>query len=68
MAMMFTMISPTQKKALRTATVDPGKVTGKSGTVEIPAQAIRAGAVKFTSRDLGDTTLTLMNGQWFVTD
>ncbi|SMD25628.1 hypothetical protein [Kibdelosporangium aridum] len=68
MPVMFGMISPAQKKALQTATVDPSQVTEKPGTVEVPAKAIRAGSVKFTSSNLGDYTLTFMNGQWFITD
>jgi hypothetical protein len=67
-AMMLQMISPTQKSALKTATVDTSQVTEKPGTVEVPAKAVRAGTTKFTSSDLGDRTLTFMNGQWFITD
>ncbi|QYN23937.1 hypothetical protein [Amycolatopsis sp. DSM 110486] len=66
--MMFQMISPAQKKALQSATVDRARVTEDSSTkVEIPAAAVRA-AVKFTDSDLGDVTLEYRGGQWFVTD
>ncbi|MEU4669357.1 hypothetical protein AB0F91_15565 [Amycolatopsis sp. NPDC023774] len=65
---MFQMISPAQKKALQSATVDRARVTEDSSTkVEIPAAAVRA-AVKFTDSDLGDVTLEYRGGQWFVTD
>jgi hypothetical protein len=67
MPMMFGMISPAQKQALRAATVDPAKVTGSGTTASIPASAIRA-AVAFTSSDIGDATLEYTGGQWFVTD
>ena len=67
MRMMFSMISPEQKTALKSATVDPAQVSAQGTTVEIPAAAIRA-AVPFTSSDLGDSTLSFLNGQWFVTD
>lgn len=68
MPMMFSMISPAQKQALRTATVDPAKVT-MSGTAraDIPARAIKA-SVTFTSDDLGDVTLEYRNGNWYVVD
>jgi hypothetical protein len=67
MRVMFSMISPEQKTALRSATVDPAQVSAQGTTVEIPAAAVRA-AVPFTSSDLGDSTLSFLNGQWFVTD
>jgi hypothetical protein len=65
---MFRMISPAQKQALKTATVDAKQVTVKAGTIEVPAKAVRAGSVKFTSSDLGDFTMTFQDGQWFITD
>ncbi|ALG09883.1 hypothetical protein [Kibdelosporangium phytohabitans] len=68
MPVMFRMISATQKQALRTATVDTKQVTAKPGEVKVPAKAIKAGTVKFTSSDLGDRTITFQNGQWYVTD
>ncbi|MCE7010329.1 hypothetical protein LWC34_47130 [Kibdelosporangium philippinense] len=68
MPIMFKMFSPQQKAALRTATVDKSQVIEKPGVVEVPATAVRAGSVKFTSSNLGDYTMTLMNGKWFVTD
>jgi hypothetical protein len=67
MQSIFSMISPEQKTALRSATVDPAQVSAQGTTVEIPAAAIRA-AVSFTSSGLGDSTLSFLNGQWFVTD
>lgn len=67
MPMMFQMISPAQKQALTTATVDPAQVTGGGTRVEIPTAAIRASVV-FTSSDLGDSTLDYLDGQWYVTD
>ncbi|HVV10489.1 hypothetical protein [Amycolatopsis sp.] len=63
----FQMISPTQKRALRSATVDRARITEDSPTkVEIPASAVRA-SVKFTDSDLGDATLEYRGGQWYVT-
>ncbi|WP_173139935.1 hypothetical protein [Kibdelosporangium persicum] len=68
MPVMFRMLSPAQKTALRTATVDTRQITARPGTVEVPTKAILAGDVRFSSSTLGDCTLTFMNGQWFVTD
>jgi hypothetical protein len=67
MPIMFQMISPAQKQALKTATVDAKQVTAKPGKIDVPAKAIRAGSVKFTSSDFGDNTMTFQNGQWFIT-
>lgn len=64
---MFAMMSPEQKQALRTATVDPAQVTVRGAAVAIPASAIRA-AVPFTASDLGDAVLEHLDGQWYVTD
>lgn len=63
----FGMISPAQKQALTTATVDPAQVTGDATTLSIPAAAIRA-TVQFTAGDIGDATVSYVDGQWFVTD
>ena len=65
--MMFSMISPEQKTALRMPRPSTRPRCPRGTTVEIPAAAIRA-AVPFTSSDLGDSTLSFLNGQWFVTD
>lgn len=66
--LMFQMISPAQKRALQTASVDPARVVERSATgIEIPAAAVRA-ATTFTDSDLGDATLEYRNGQWYVTD
>ncbi|HJQ47161.1 MAG TPA: hypothetical protein VJ870_12705 [Amycolatopsis sp.] len=65
---MFQMISPTQKRALQSATVARARITENSATkVEIPAAAIQA-SVKFTDSDLGDATLEKRGDQWYVTD
>jgi hypothetical protein len=63
----FRMFSAGQRKALRTATVDRGRVTEGSKKVEIPAKAVQAG-VEFTSGDLGDAVLELRGGKWYITD
>lgn len=65
---MFGMISPTQKKALQTATIDESKVVEKSATkVEIPVSAVKA-SVKFTESDLGDAVLEKRGGTWYMID
>jgi hypothetical protein len=63
----FQLFSAGQRKALRTATVDRGRVTEGAKKVEIPAKAVQAG-VKFTSGDLGDAVLELRGGKWYITD
>jgi hypothetical protein len=63
----FQLFSAGQRKALRTATVDRGRVTEGSKKVEIPAKAVQAG-VEFTSGDLGDAVLELRGGKWYITD
>lgn len=64
----FQMISPAQKTALKTATVDTGQITATTPTkIEIPAAAVQA-AVTFTSGDLGDYTVEYLGEQWFITD
>ncbi|SEO60777.1 hypothetical protein [Amycolatopsis saalfeldensis] len=65
--MTFAMISPAQRKALQSATVDRARITETSTKVDIPAKAVKA-AVKFTDSDLGDAVLELRNGTWYVTD
>lgn len=65
---MFQMISPEQKEALRTATVDPQGVTVlASDRVEIPAEAIRA-SVTFSDSELGRRTMGYLKDEWFITD
>ncbi|WP_395359013.1 hypothetical protein ACHGLA_03270 [Streptomyces sp. YH02] len=64
----FRMISPAQKKALRTATVDPRRVAVRApGKVEMPVEAVRASAT-FTESDLGDYTLEYLRNEWYITD
>lgn len=63
----FQLFSAGERKALRTATVDRGRVTESSAKVEIPAKAVQAD-VKFTDSDLGDAVLELRDGNWYVTD
>lgn len=65
---MFGMISPTQKKALQTATIDQAKVVKKSATkVEIPVSAVKA-SVKFGESDLGDAVFEKRGGTWYMVD
>ncbi|MEU1434431.1 hypothetical protein ACFYPA_00180 [Streptomyces sp. NPDC005775] len=64
----FQMISPAQKKALRTATVDPKRVDAVTpAQVEIPTDAIRA-SVTFSESELGSSTLEYQKGNWYITD
>ncbi|OXM75313.1 hypothetical protein CF166_01700 [Amycolatopsis sp. KNN50.9b] len=63
----FEMISPAQKRALRTATVDRAAVTETTGRIEVPATAVRADT-PFTENDLGDYTLQYLDGQWYIVD
>jgi hypothetical protein len=64
----FGMISPEQREALKTATVDPAAIhQAGPARVEIPATAVRA-AVTFSGSDLGDSVLDFQNGDWFITD
>jgi hypothetical protein len=64
----FQMISPAQKKALQTATVDPRRVDVRSpGKVEIPAGAVRA-SMTFTEDELGVSVLEYLKGDWYITD
>ncbi|MYV99645.1 hypothetical protein GT354_15380 [Streptomyces sp. SID3343] len=67
-AMMFTMISPAQKKALQTATIDPKLVETKGPTkVEIPTEAVKA-TITFSESELGSSTLEYLDGSWYITD
>ncbi|MEV7089855.1 hypothetical protein AB0O07_28870 [Streptomyces sp. NPDC093085] len=63
----FQMISPAQKTALKTATVDPGQVVeGASGKIDIPKEAIKAPAT-FGEDELGDSTLEYLKNNWYIT-
>ncbi|MCR6488085.1 hypothetical protein M8542_35190 [Amycolatopsis sp. OK19-0408] len=65
---MFGMISPAQKKALQTATIDQAQVVKKSATkVEIPVSAVKA-SVKFGESDLGDAVFEKRGGTWYMVD
>lgn len=64
----FRMISPAQKKALRTATVDPGRVVVRTpGKIEMPVEAVRSSAT-FSESDLGSYTLEYLKTDWYITD
>ncbi|MFF0740373.1 hypothetical protein ACFYVL_08215 [Streptomyces sp. NPDC004111] len=64
----FRAIPPARKKALRTATVDPRRVTVvTSGKVEIPTAAIRA-SVTFTEDEFSSGTLEYLKNTWYITD
>ena len=67
MPMAFQLISPAQKKALQTATVDRSKIKEGAKRVEIPARAVKA-SVKFTDSDLGDAVMENRGGTWYVVD
>jgi hypothetical protein len=63
----FRMISPAQKKALQTATVDPQRTVMETPSkVEIPAGAIKA-SVTFSEHELGDSTLEYLKNNWYIT-
>ncbi|HEX3815133.1 MAG TPA: S8 family serine peptidase [Mycobacteriales bacterium] len=62
----FQMISPAQRTALKTATVDRAGITVRSPhEIFIPVTAVKA-SVTFTSEDLGDSTMEYQHGQWYV--
>ena len=64
----FKMISPAQKKALQTATVDPQRVVVRSpDKVEIPVGAVKA-SMTFSEDELGDSTLEYLKTDWYITD
>ncbi|MEU9790855.1 hypothetical protein AB0E27_09505 [Streptomyces sparsogenes] len=64
----FQMISPTQKTALQTATVDPQKVVVRSpDKIDIPAGAVRA-SVTFSESEIGTSTLEYLKDNWYITD
>lgn len=63
----FKMISPVQKKALRSATVDPGRVVVSTpDKVEIPANAVKA-SVTFSDDEIGSSTVEYLKNDWYVT-
>ncbi|WP_331771586.1 hypothetical protein OG948_49255 (plasmid) [Embleya sp. NBC_00888] len=67
-AVVFRMISASQKKSLQSATVDPKRVSVRpSDKVLIPAAAIQA-STTFTSSDIGDRTLQYLGNAWYVVD
>lgn len=64
----FQMISPEQKKALQTATVDPQRVVVHSlDKIEMPLEAVRTSAT-FTESDLGSYTLEYLKNDYYITD
>jgi hypothetical protein len=70
-AIMRTMFSATQLRALRTATVSKSKVTRRAnGNVDIPARAVvsEVSDARFTEHDLSDLTLSYRHGNWFIID
>ncbi|GGO45354.1 hypothetical protein GCM10012286_33680 [Streptomyces lasiicapitis] len=67
-ATVFKMISPTQKNALKTATVDPQRVAVRTpDKIEMPVAAVRSSAT-FTESDLGNYTLEYLKNNWYITD
>ncbi|MDQ3787341.1 MAG: Vps62-related protein [Actinomycetota bacterium] len=66
-AIVFQMIPPDKQEALKTASVDPAAVrVPQPHQVSIPVTAVRA-TIPFSQEELGDTTLTFQNGNWFIT-
>ncbi|MFI0990200.1 hypothetical protein [Streptomyces exfoliatus] len=64
----FQMISPEQKKALQTATVDPQRVVVRTPEkIEMPLEAVRSSAT-FTESDLGSYTLEYLKNDYYITD
>ncbi|MFF1481254.1 hypothetical protein ACFVYD_27505 [Streptomyces sp. NPDC058301] len=64
----FQMISPAQKKALQTATVDPQRVAVRTpDRIEMPLEAVRASAT-FSESDLGSYTLEYLKNDYYITD
>ncbi|WP_329112284.1 hypothetical protein [Streptomyces sp. NBC_01353] len=67
-AAVFQMISPAQKKALQTATVDPQRIAVRTpDKIEMPVEAVRASAT-FSESDLGSYTLEYLKNDWYITD
>ncbi|MFD9407082.1 hypothetical protein ACFWBN_08670 [Streptomyces sp. NPDC059989] len=64
----FQMISPAQKKALQTATVDPQRIAVRTpDKIEMPLEAVRASAT-FSESDLGSYTLEYLGNDYYITD
>ncbi|MFH8573924.1 hypothetical protein [Streptomyces sp. NPDC017993] len=67
-ATVFQMISPAQKQALKTATVDPQRIAVRTpAKIEMPVEAVRASAT-FSESDLGSYTLEYLKNDWYITD
>ncbi|MFB4419981.1 hypothetical protein C5F59_002680 [Streptomyces sp. QL37] len=67
-ALVVQMISPEQKDALRTATVDPQRIVVRTpDKIEMPVEAVRA-SVTFSESDLGSYTLEYLDDDWYITD
>ncbi|MEU9118189.1 hypothetical protein AB0D04_42385 [Streptomyces sp. NPDC048483] len=67
-AAVFQMISPAQKKALQTATVDPQRIAVRTpAKIEMPVEAVKASAT-FSESDLGSYTLEYLKNDWYITD
>lgn len=67
-AAVFQMISPAQKKALKTATVDPQRIAVRTpDRIEMPVEAVRSSAT-FSESDLGSYTLEYLKNDWYITD
>ncbi|MEL5957894.1 hypothetical protein AADR41_24560 [Streptomyces sp. CLV115] len=64
----FQMISPVQKKALQTATIDPQRIiVSTPDKIEMPTEAVRA-SVTFSETELGSCTLEYLGNNWYITD
>ncbi|WP_327257200.1 hypothetical protein [Streptomyces sp. NBC_01244] len=67
-AIVFQMISPEQKKALQTATVDPQRVQVRTlDSIEMPLEAVRSSAT-FSEEDLGSYVLEYLKDDYYITD
>ncbi|MEV6781745.1 hypothetical protein [Streptomyces sp. NPDC051098] len=67
-ATVFQMISPAQKKALQTATVDPQRVAVRTPVkIEMPVESVKSSAT-FSESDLGSYTLEYLENNWYITD
>ncbi|MFD4230421.1 hypothetical protein [Streptomyces sp. NPDC058545] len=66
-AVVVQMISPAQKRALQTATVDPQRIAVRTpDKIEMPVEAVRASAT-FSESDLGSYTLEYFKNDWYIT-
>ncbi|MBJ3809157.1 hypothetical protein [Streptomyces flavofungini] len=64
----FKMISPPQKTALKTATVDPKRIVVRTPEkIEMPVAAVKSSAT-FSESDLGSYTLEYLKNNWYITD